>query len=109
MERRTHMRKPVDVSVYLSCSGYRPVRGTAVDISHSGIYVKMNPLYLPTNKPLNLMFALHIDSSNIVHMHRVSAVITRSAADGVGMAFCKKGKAGPSNSRRGDQRGSGCE
>ena len=84
-------RKPVDVSVYLSCAGQRPFRGTALDISQSGIYVKTNPLYLPANKPMSLMFALHTDSSNVVHMRRVSAIVTRSESNGVGMAFCNRG------------------
>ena len=89
MERRVSIRKPVDVRVYLSCAGHRAVRCTAVDISHGGIYVKTDQLYLPRDKRLNLMFALHTDSSNIIHMRQIKAVVKRSEIDGVGMAFCK--------------------
>jgi len=98
MERRLSIRKPVDVSVYLSCAGHPLVRCTAVDISEAGIYLKTNPLYLPRNQRLNLMFALHMNSSNIVHMRRIPAIVTRSAPDGVGMAFCSKKRGKPSTS-----------
>jgi hypothetical protein len=88
MERRTSERKPVDVNVYVSLPGQSAVCCTASDISEVGIFLKTNPLHVPKRKPLNLVFALHIKSSNVVRMHYISAVVTRSELDGVGMKFC---------------------
>jgi hypothetical protein len=68
MERRLSTRKPVDVSVYL--------------------FLKVNPLQVPKNKRLNLMFALHLNASNLVRLRRVSAIAIRSEQSGVGMKFC---------------------
>jgi hypothetical protein len=88
MERRTSERKFVDVNVYVSLPGQSAVCCTASDISEMGVFLKTNPLYVPRRKPLNLVFALHINSSNVVRMHHVSAVVTRSVSTGVGMMFC---------------------
>ena len=99
MERRLSIRKPVDVSVYLSCAGHRLIRCDAVDISNTGIYVKSNPLYLPRNIQLKLIFVLRKGSSNIVRIHQIPAIVTRAETNGVGMAFCNRKSAGQSASR----------
>ena len=88
MERRTCARKTVEVSVYLSDSGRRVSRCTATDISASGIFLKTNPLFVPRHKRLNLMFALPYNSSNLVRLLRITAVVIRTDKDGVGMRFC---------------------
>jgi hypothetical protein len=44
---------------------------------------------VPRRKQLKLVFALHMNSSNVVRMHHVSAVVTRSESNGVGMMFCE--------------------
>ncbi|HFD80999.1 MAG TPA: PilZ domain-containing protein [Gammaproteobacteria bacterium] len=90
MERRLSKRKPVDVEVYLSDGGQPLGRFTASDISGDGVYLKANPLDLPRGKPLSLLFALSMEASNVVRLHRVSAVVARSENDGVGMRFCRK-------------------
>jgi hypothetical protein len=41
----------------------------------------------PRNVRLSLMFALHV-RSNLVRLHRVTAVVARNGCDGVGMKFC---------------------
>ena len=92
MERRTCARKTVEVSVYLSDSKRRVSRGTATDISASGIFLKTNPLFVPRHKRLNLMFALRNNSSNLVRLRQITAVVIRAERDGVGMRFCATGK-----------------
>ena len=92
MERRSCARKPVDVSVYLSDSERRVSRCTATDISASGIFLKTNPLFVPRHKCLNLMFALRNNSSNLVRLRRITAVVIRAERGGVGMRFCATGK-----------------
>ena len=89
MERRTSERKFIDVNVYVSLPGQSAVCCTASDISDIGVFLKTNPLYVPRRKQLKLVFALHMDSSNVVRMHHVSAVVTRSESNGVGMMFCE--------------------
>ncbi len=89
MERRMSARKAVDLSVYLSRPGQGPARCMASDISDAGVFLRTHPLDLPRNVRLNLMFALHIGSSNLVRLHRVSAVVARTGSDGVGMVFCR--------------------
>lgn len=89
MERRLSLRKLVDVSVYISSGGKAICRCTAIDISSAGIYLKLNPLDVPRNTVIDLTFALHLQSSNIVRLRRVSAIITHSQSDGVGMMFCQ--------------------
>jgi hypothetical protein len=88
MERRCCNRKSVVVSVYLSDGDSRLSRCTATDISANGIFLKTNPLFVPRHKCLKLMFALHVSSSNLVRLRRVTAIVTRSQQDGVGMRFC---------------------
>ncbi|GMQ88443.1 MAG: hypothetical protein BMS9Abin08_1688 [Gammaproteobacteria bacterium] len=88
MERRVSERKFVEVSVYLSDTGYRVAHCMASDISDTGVYLKTNPLYLPRNRRLNLTFALHLKSSNVVRLRRLSAIVTHTREDGVGMRFC---------------------
>jgi len=44
---------------------------------------------VPKNKRLNLMFALHLNASNLVRLRRVSAIAIRAEQTGVGMKFCK--------------------
>jgi hypothetical protein len=89
MERRHSTRKPVDVSVYLMDAGGPASRCTATDISTAGLFLKVNPLQVPKNKRLNLMFALHLNASNLVRLRRVSAIAIRTEQTGVGMKFCK--------------------
>jgi hypothetical protein len=88
MERRISERKLVDVNVYVSLPGQSAVCCTASDISDTGIFLETNPLYVPRRKQLDLVFALHIKSSNVVRMRHISAVVTRSESNGVGMTFC---------------------
>ena len=92
MERRSCARKPVEVSVYFSDAEHQLARGTATDISASGIFLRGNPLFIPRHKCLKLMFALRVGSTNLVRLRRVTAVVTRSQVDGVGMMFCASGK-----------------
>jgi len=88
MERRTSERKPVEVSVYLSNNGSPVARCKASDISNTGVYLKTNPLYLPRNRRLNLIFALRLKSSNVVRLRRLTAVVSHTREDGVGLKFC---------------------
>ena len=88
MERRASTRKLVEVRVYLSDSRRCVAHCMASDISDTGVYLKTNPLYLPRNQRLNLTFALHLKSSNVVRLRRLSAVVTHTRNDGVGMKFC---------------------
>lgn len=92
MERRLALRKKVDVRVYLSGAGVDGCSGFARDISNSGIYLRINPLELPRNTVLDLTFALHLESSNIVRLRRVPAIVTHSRPDGVGMRFCRRSR-----------------
>jgi hypothetical protein len=88
MERRSCNRKSVEVSVYLSDGNSGLSRCTVTDISANGIFIKTNPLCIPRHKCLKLMFALRVSSSNLVRLRRVTAIVTRSQQDGVGMRFC---------------------
>ena len=88
MERRALERKTVNVRVYVAFPGRPPMRCTASDISGRGVFLKANPLYLPRNRRLTLMFALHLKASRVVQLRRVPAMVTRSGMDGVGMVFC---------------------
>jgi hypothetical protein len=89
MERRISKRKVVDVNVYVAMPGQPALRCAASDISDTGVFLKTNPLFFPRRKQLNLVFALHIKSSNVVRMRQVPAVVARSESDGIGMVFCK--------------------
>lgn len=89
MERRAFARKLVEVTVYLSDSGSPIAHCKASDISNNGVYLKTNPIYLPRNRCLNLTFALHLKSSNVVRLRRLSAIVTHTGEDGVGMRFCR--------------------
>ena len=60
MERRISERKLADVSVYISLPGQSAVRCAVSDISGMGIFVKINPLYLPKCREVKLVFALRM-------------------------------------------------
>ncbi len=90
MERRLSRRKPVNVSVYLSCAGQYPARCKVVDISGAGVFVKTNPTFVPRNEQLKLIFALQVGASNVVRLRQVPAMAARFESDGVGMFFCRK-------------------
>ncbi|MGD2076533.1 MAG: PilZ domain-containing protein [Gammaproteobacteria bacterium] len=92
MERRSCARKPVEVSVYFSNAEHQLSRCRATDISASGVFLQGNPIFIPRHKCLKLMFALRVGSSNLVRLRRVTAIVTRSQPDGVGMMFCASGK-----------------
>jgi len=89
MEHRLSTRKPVKVSVYLLDAENPAARYTATDISTTSIFLKVNPLQVPKNKRLDLMFALHLTASNLIRLRRVSAIAIRTDHAGVGMKFCK--------------------
>lgn len=92
MERRISERKFVDVNVYVSLPGRRgrsTIRCTASDISSAGVFLKTNPRSFRDCNELNLVFALNLDSSNVVQMRKVPAIVTRHEPDGIGMVFCK--------------------
>lgn len=88
MERRVSERKPVDVNVCVSQSEQSTVWCKAVDISRTGVFLKTNPLYMPKCEKLDLIFPLHIKSSNVVRMRHVLAMVTRTDISGVGLVFC---------------------
>lgn len=90
MERRTLERKTIDVKVYVTLPGHPTMRCTASDISGNGVFLKTNPLYLPRDKEMTLMFALNLSASSVVQLHRVPAIVSRSTPNGVGMVFCNK-------------------
>lgn len=90
MERRASERRLVEVSVYLSDTGNQIGRCMASDISNTGVYLKTNPLYLPRNRRLDLTFALRLKSSNVVRLRRLSAVVSHTREDGVGLKFCTR-------------------
>lgn len=88
MERRLRPRKPVDVNVYLSYAGQRVGRCSASNLSSGGVFLRTSGLDLPKHTPLDLFFALGNKSSNVVRLHRVSAIVARAVPGGVGMMFC---------------------
>ena len=88
MERRALRRKSVEVNAYLPRPGGSALRCAVSDISGKGFFLKTNPIFLPRNRRLTLMFVLHLRSSSIVRLRRVCAVVARSDAGGVGMVFC---------------------
>lgn len=88
MERRISKRRPVEVSVYLSDTGSPVAHCMASDISNTGVYLKTNPLYLPRNRRFNLTFALRLKASNVVRLRRLTAVVSHTREDGVGLKFC---------------------
>lgn len=103
MERRIAKRKFVDVNVYVTLPGHSAIRCAASDISDTGIFLKANPRQLPRCRQINLVFALHLESSNVVRIRQVPAVVARRQPDGVGMVFCST-KGGRPSGYNGDIR-----
>jgi hypothetical protein len=89
MERRLSQRRFVDLTVFVVQPGRPAVRCPVSDISETGLFLKTDTLYFPRYEQLNLVFALHIKSSNVVRMRQVPAMVARSHADGLGMVFCR--------------------
>ena len=91
MERRSRNRKSVKVKVYLSDGNINGVsRCIATNISANGIFLKADPLDVPRNKCVKLLFALSTNASNVVRLRRVTAIVTHTKMDGVGMRFCNR-------------------
>lgn len=92
MERRSCNRKSVKVNVYLGSDGniHGVSRCVATDISANGIFLKTDPLFVPRYKCVKLMLALRMNLSNVVRLRRVTAIVTHTKKDGVGMRFCNR-------------------
>jgi hypothetical protein len=67
----------------------------AINLSSGGVFLQTAGMDLPKHTPLDLFFALGNKSSNVVRLHRVSAIVARAVPGGVGMMFC-----GNSNTRQ---------
>jgi hypothetical protein len=89
MERRSCNRKTIEVSVYLTDHINGVSRLVATDISSNGVFLKTNQLYIPTQKCVKLIFALRINSPNVVRLRKVTAIVMHSQRDGVGMRFLR--------------------
>ncbi len=88
MERRLRPRKPVALGVYLNRPGKQPRRYLARNLSSSGVFLDADAIEFPRHVPLQLFFALTGSGSNVIRVHRVSAMVVRSTRGGVGMMFC---------------------
>lgn len=94
MERRSYPRKTVDadVVVYLQYQGRRIGDFKPVNLSSGGVLLETGATDLPRATPLDLLFALSSSSSNVVRLHRLSAVVAYAGEEGVGMTFCGNAK-----------------
>jgi hypothetical protein len=90
MERRLHSRKTIkaDVVVYLSYDGQRLGRYRPGNLGAGGVFLNAAK-NLPAATPLDLLFVLGSTVSNVVRLHRFSAVTAYSTANGMGMRFRK--------------------
>jgi hypothetical protein len=106
MERRTHIRKVIDsdLTVYLYFSGQRIGQCSAYNLSTGGVFLNTAEFDLPLDTPLDLLFTVDTSSSNVVRLHRISALVAHRIDTGVGMRFSGRDKHFPFNGRRQSQR-----
>lgn len=85
MEHRWGRRKPVELDVTIDCRHHKRIRGRIRDVSSSGIFFAAPVDGLPLNSLVELIFTLH--DQGVAQVHRVKAMVTRIAPDGMGLMF----------------------
>jgi hypothetical protein len=89
MEKRISIRKPISVTVYMAAHGrYRRCR--AKDISTTGVFIETDALSVTKGMAVELVFVLAGDS--IIRVHRLPAVVARTARSGAGMLLRKSSR-----------------
>lgn len=83
MERRSKVRKPTAVRVYLSSPGQRIRRCNAKDLSVSGAFVEGEALGLARGLTVELVFVM--ERGSVIRIHRVPATVARVSKWGAGL------------------------
>lgn len=84
-ERRSCVRLPFSVSVNLFIDGQLPLSGKVINAGLKGIYVEMDPHYMPTQR---LVFmTLPEPALTALSLHRFPMRVVRKTESGVALAF----------------------
>lgn len=81
MEQRWNLRAPVETSVELHVSGRPPLQGISSNVSLEGMFVRTDPLQVPTNTFVQIRLGGDRRTTT------VPAVVVRCEHDGVGLMF----------------------
>jgi len=84
-EHRKSARRPIALKAILYPSEGTPFFGTIQDISFSGMFVETRVKTPPVNTQISLSFRLGAGEQR--NQYRMSAVVARSTADGMGLVF----------------------
>ncbi|MHB8346805.1 MAG: PilZ domain-containing protein [Acidiferrobacterales bacterium] len=84
-ERRDNPRMPVALDVALYYSSLKLMGCQTRDISLEGAYVHTGGQVLPQNAVIDMALTLQVGDQ--VRFHQLSAEVTRSDLDGVGLMF----------------------
>ena len=84
-EQRKSARRSIALKAILYPSEGTPFIGTIQDISFSGMFVEARVKTPPVNTPISLSFRLGDGDER--NQYRMSAVVARSTADGMGLVF----------------------
>lgn len=84
IEHRWATRQPAALPVSLTCRSLGPLRGHLRNISSGGALVQVSAA-LPPNSPVEIVLPVRLGSGG--RSCRLTAIVTRSGKDGVGLMF----------------------
>ncbi|BAW79880.1 type IV pilus assembly PilZ [Candidatus Nitrosoglobus terrae] len=86
IERRRNPRRQAEgATVYLSWLGQKRCHCQVIDLSVTGVLVKVGSLGIPDGELIKLVFALPFNS--LIKVHYLSAVVVHRSEMGIGLKF----------------------
>jgi hypothetical protein len=87
MERRWHVRAPIELDVALYYDGLGMLRCRTRDVSLEGMFINTGAIALPHHVPIDIVIPGGEDGAPGAQMHRLPAYVVRVASEGVGAMF----------------------
>src|SRR3954447_22082931 len=85
MERRSGLRKAINMDVVIDSPHGRRVRGRIGNVGFGGLYLQVDPGDLSQNAPVDIAVVLQQESGP--RLHRIHAFVARLASNGAGVTF----------------------
>ena len=85
MERRSGLRKAINMDVVLDSPHGRRVQGKIGNVGFGGLYLQVDTGELSQNAPVELAVVLHQESEP--RLYRINAFVARITSNGAGLMF----------------------
>lgn len=99
MERRTSIRSPVTVNVFIPIPGESHYVCRTIDLSSRGVYLAADSSIFSVDAPIVLFFAVRKHKGSVIQLHRMAAKVVRFGVRGVALTFCRQAKTSANRQR----------